>query len=174
MTSSTTPKPKFGTVAYWRNEAKRREADARVGRVVRSLSEMGRGADEILAHLFDNPMTLAELRAAMIEDRTKAEQDFRQRWEPIPTGNAAEDWLNERLTADSSAVWRDVDYSLLYDVGQLATASIIEVDGEDGVIRIRDFLRESVRVFLRAAFLHHHLTSRPLTNDLRGATRKEA
>ena len=116
-----------------------REREARTGRVVHDLTKMGRGVDEILAHLFIRPMTLPQLHAAMVQERTTTREEFTRRYiERAP----------DPYDSDIPMEYR-VDHTILYDVGQLATASILETDGT-GELQISD--RDGVRVFLRAAF----------------------
>jgi hypothetical protein len=149
----------------WTEEQKKaykaqQERDARVGYLVIRLSSMGRGAGEVLAHLFIGPKTIAELRSAMVLDRTKKRDDFEREYVPRVE---PEPW--ER--GITSTVEFDVDYTMLYDLGQLATAGIVTSDN-NGVLRVVEHYREEVSIFLRTAFVHVHKNC----HDFRNAVSK--
>lgn len=129
-------------IEWYRQRVKDLEPEALIGDTVDRLSRLPRGIDEVLAHLFISPNTVAGLREAMLEDRRS-----------VP----------DKMFDTVHYIEYAVDHSILYDIGQLAVAGIIET-GNGGLLAVPDHLRPGVAVFLRSAYLH---PQGPTSNALR-------
>ncbi|HET7327647.1 MAG TPA: hypothetical protein VFJ14_10245 [Nocardioidaceae bacterium] len=128
----------------------RLEAD-QAAAIVR-LSRLPRGVDEVLGLLLLGAESLEELRDGLLNNRLQQHEELGTK--PDPHGFPMEAWA---------------DHTVLFDLGHLAVAGIVEY--EDNAIVILPQYAEAVRTFLLIAFRRHGDCPAKFTNAVNKALR---